>query len=224
MQKIRSAVKRPLALLVFLAVMAHLAPIMLLASSINLNHFRVFDNRDEYLASLGTPQLSYNFNDLIDGRYRAINFGGMSIVGDMLVDHGAVNFSGGSGFAVNFDRDFFAWGADITPLGGGGLINFAFGGQSAIFNVASPGFVGFAADFGFRAINASFGASEPSLAFIAASDASGFVIDNVIANSVPEPTTLLLLATGAGLLGASHRRRKQADEHGQDQGDGGQAI
>jgi hypothetical protein len=222
MQKIRSAVKTPLTLLVFLAVMAHLAPIMLLASSIS--HIQIFNNRDDYLARLGLPQLSFNFNELADGHYNAINFDGMSIAGDMLVQRGAINFSGGSGFAMNFDGNIFAMGADITPLGGGGRINFSFGGETAIFDVNSPGFVGFAADFGFRAINASFFANDPILNFTAAADGSGFVLDNVIANSLPEPTTLLLLATGAGLLAASHRRRKREEERGPDQGDGGQAI
>ena len=73
------------------------------------------------------------------------------------------------------------------------------------------------------AINASFGAN-PVINFSAAADGSGFILDNVIANAVPEPTTLLLLATGAGLLGASQRRRKRAEARGPDQGDGGQAI
>ena len=222
MQKIRSAVKTPLSLLVLLAAMAHLAPIMLLGSSIN--PIRLFTSRDAYLAELGAPQFSFNFNDVADGRYNAINFGPAFITGDMFAAAGAINFGAGSSFAMNFaGGGVFAWGADIIPLGPGGFINFSVGGETASFNLVNPGFVGFATDFGFGAINANFGAN-PVINFSAAADGSGFILDNVIANAVPEPTTLLLLATGAGLLGASQRRRKRAEARGPDQGDGGQAI
>jgi len=219
MQKIRSAVKTPLALLVFLAVMAHLAPIVLLASS-----FKVLTSRDDFLALLGGPSLTYNFNDLVDGHYNRINVGGLSIAGDMFVERGAVNFSGASGAALNFAGGIFAWGADVMSIGGAGRLNLSFGGENAIYDINQPGFVGFIADFGFSAINASFGALDPIILTFNSASATNFVIDNVVVNAVPEPTTLLLLATGAGLLGVSNRRRKRTEERGQDQGDGGQAI
>ena len=36
-----------------------------------------------------------------------------------------------------------------------------------------------------------------------------FVVDNVIANAVPEPSTLILLTSGAGLLGLSRWRSQR---------------
>jgi PEP-CTERM motif len=218
MQKIRAVVRTRravLTLLVLLAVMVHAAPIILLASSFTPVDITVWFSRDEYLRVVGPPQLSFNFNNLADQRTNALNLTGMSIFGDeFAIQSGAINFGLGSD-AFDFAPDVYAWGADFRPIGGGGLINFSFGslGLSRLVNVTSPTFIGFGASAAFRAINVSFLGPQSNTIFFSAGPASdvNFVIDNVIANSVPEPTTLILLATGAGLLGLSNRRRKRTE-------------
>jgi hypothetical protein len=231
MQKIRAAVKTPLALLVLLAVCAHLAPIVLMASSIGIGIIQTFTSRDEFLAQLGSPQLAYNFNGLANGRTNLLALDGLTIAGDMQIDRGAINFSGASRAALNFGSDIFSFGADVAPIGGTGQVLFDLGGgQSALWNVTGPGFVGFRTNFGFRNFGATFinFASDVIILDQGAADVSGtsFLLDNVIANtadSVPEPTTLLLLATGAGLLAASRRRRTHADAVDPARHDGGPA-
>jgi hypothetical protein len=226
MQKIRAAVKTPLALLVGLAVVAHVAPIVLMASSIRLGNIQIFDNRDEFLAQLGAPQLTYNFNGLPNGRTNLLALDGLTIAGDMQVDQGAINFSGGSLAAFNFGSDLFSFGGDLSPMGGTGQVQFNVGGQSALVNITGPGFIGFATDFRFRDFSTTFINFASDIGIPGQGIASGFLLDNVIANSVDsvaEPTTLLLLATGAGLLGASRRRRKHAEAGDQARHDGGPA-
>ncbi len=226
MQKIRAAVKTPLALLVLLGVVAHLAPIVLMASSIGLDAIQVFISRDDFLAQLGSPQLAYNFNGLADGRANVLALDGLSIAGDMQVDQGAINFGGGSLAAFNFAADIFSFGADVAPIGGTGQVLFNVGGQSALLNVTGPGFVGFASNVGFRNFSATFINFASDVVILDESgpvSGTSFLLDNVVANSVPEPTTLLLLATGAGLLGASRRRRKHAAGVEQAPQDGGSA-
>ena len=71
--------------------------------------------------------------------------------------------------------------------------------------VSSPGFVGFATDFPFAAFNVNFGAADRT-------SSVNFIVDNVIANTVPnavpEPSTLALAALGlSGLVVWTVRRR-----------------
>ena len=146
----------------------------------------------------------------------------------MQVDRGAINFSGGTLAAFNFGSDIFSFGADVSPIGGTGQVLFDLGGgQTALWNITGPGFVGFRTNFGFRNFGAAFinFASDIVILDEGAADVPGtsFLLDNVIANSVPEPTTLLLLATGVGLLGASRHRRMRADAGDQAPHDGGPA-
>src|SRR4051812_2151489 len=119
MQMFRSAVKRPIALVGAIAVIAHLMPIVLFATSIT------FFNRDEFLTHLAGPPTSVNLAAVPDGRYSAINFGQLSVFGDMALHAGAINFSGPNGFAMNFANGIFAWGADMTPIGGPVRFNFS---------------------------------------------------------------------------------------------------
>jgi hypothetical protein len=226
MQKIRAAVKTPLALLVLLGVLAHLAPIVLMASSIGLGFVQVFTSRDDFLAQIGSPQLAYNFNGLPNGRTNLLALEGLTIAGDMQVDQGAVNFAGGRLAAFNFGSDLLYFGADIAPIGGTGQVDFNVGGQSALFNITGPGFVGFRTNFGFRNFSANFINFASDVVILddgGPVDGTSFLLDNVIANGVPEPTTLLLLATGAGLLAASRRRRKHTEGADQAAHDGGPA-
>jgi PEP-CTERM motif-containing protein len=203
MQNTHALLKKPAAVVVLLALLgitAHASAILL------------FTSRDAFQAQVGLPGLSFNFNDLASSGgdvLHAINFGSMVVAGDILVDAGALRFRANPSTQVliNFTSNMFAWGADISPIGGAGLINFSVGGLSRLINVSSPGFVGFATDFPFSAININLGVADPI-----GTSRIDFVIDNVIANavpdSVPEPSTLMLLATGAGLFGFSYRRRK----------------
>ena len=230
MQKIRAAVKTPLALLVLLAVFAHLAPIVLMASSISIGIIQTFTSRDVFLAQLGAPQIAINFNGLPDGRTHTLALEGLTIAGDMQIDRGAINFSGGTLAAFNFGSDIFSFGADVAPIGGTGQVLFDLGGQSALWNITGPGFVGFRTNFGFRNFGATFVNFASDIVILdegaAAASGTSFLLDNVIANSVdsvPEPTTLLLLATGAGLLGAFRHRRNPAEAGDQAPHNGGPA-
>jgi hypothetical protein len=75
---------------------------------------------------------------------------------------------------------------------------------SGLVNVTSPGFIGFASPFPIRAFNATFFPDPDDRVA-----GMNFVIDNVIASAVPEPSVLLLLAVGLGLLVVSSRRTKR---------------
>ena len=210
MKKIRAVASTPKAILlslVLLAGVAHATPVLLFAASIN--PFQIFTSRDAYLAAVGLPDLAFNFNGLPDQQVTVLELEGLRMTGDIVVQQGALNFSAGTFAAMNFSRNIFAWGADITPLGGAGLINFTFGGLSVLQNFNAPGFFGFAALSPFGAINASFLELAPIIT-VTNGPAAGvsFVVDNMIANSVPAPSTLVLLTTGLGLLGLSLRRRK----------------
>jgi hypothetical protein len=223
MDRIRTALdarKLVLALLALLAVIAHVAPVMLLASS--FTPIQVFNSRSDLLGELGPPQLSYNFTNVADQQTTLLNLGGLTIAGDLFrVQSEALDFAVGSNETWNFASGATFWGADFTPIGGSGLIDISVEGLSTLVNLSSPEFIGFATASAFRSINVSF---LPNLASGNLSTASNlsFVVDNVIANAVPEPTTLLLLATGAGLLGLSYRRQKRSDD-GDTGHDGGQA-
>ena len=204
MQKTNALLRKPAAVVVLLA---------LLGVSAHASAIFLFTSRDAFQAQLGGPSVLWNFNDLADtgGDFlHAINFGGMSVSGDILVENGALKFnaSPNTQVLINFSSSMFAWGADISPIGGAGLINFSVGGLSRLINVSSPGFVGFIADFPFSAINVNLGVADPT----GQTSRVSFVIDNVITNAVPEPSTLILLATGAGLFGFAYRRRKHTHE------------
>jgi hypothetical protein len=209
MQKTRAVLNKPAAVVVMLAllgVVAHAGPILL------------FTSRDAFQAHVGPPDLSFNFNALPDSGgdfLSAINFGSMLVTGDIQVENGALQIAANPSTQVliNFTSDVFAFGADISPVGGAGLINFSVGGLSALINITSPGFVGFATDFPFAAFIVNLGIADPT----GATSRVNFVVDNVVANAVPEPSTLILLAAGAGLFGLSYRRRKHnqgPDEEG----------
>ena len=216
MEKLHAIAKRPAAvvvLLLFLGVTTHASAILI----------STFTNRDAFQAALSAPSLLFNFDNLADtGVLKELTVDGLTITGDFRIDHGAWNFSAPSsspiGLAFNFGAaNRFAFGADIAPLVGTGLINFSVGGLSALYNVTSPGFVGFITPFPFQAINATFYPASLT------GGSMNFLIDNVVTNAVPEPSTLLLLVTGAGLVGLS-RRRKRADgdtEGGQTEADSG---
>jgi hypothetical protein len=206
MQKTHALLKKPAAVIVLLGLLgvtAHASAILL------------FTSRDAFQAQLGLPGLTFNFNSLPDSGgdfIHAINFGTMSMIGDILVENGALRFNANPNTQVliNFTSNIFAWGADVSTdprRGGAGLINFSVGGLSAgaLINFSSPGFIGFMTDFSFSAINVNLGVADPTGQFPSAN----FVIDNVITNAVPEPSTLILFATGAGLFAFSYRRRKQ---------------
>src|SRR5258706_15659952 len=154
---IRAVVKTLLALLVLLAVFALLAPIVLMASSIGIGIIQTFTRRDDFLAQLGAPQFAYNFTGLANTRTNALALDGLTIVGDMQIDRGAIIFSGGTMAAFNFGSDIFSFGADVSPIGGTGQVLFDLGGgQSALWNITGPGFVGFRTNFGFRNFGATF--------------------------------------------------------------------
>ncbi len=209
MRKVRAAVKTrsaALVLLALLAIIAHAAPVMLFASSIT--PFQVWFSRDEYFAAVGSPNRAYNFNDLVDQRTNTLNFTDLTIGGDIAVQNGALGFAP-PWATLNFGVPVFAWGADFTALRAG-RYNFWFGGQNTLIDAStSTQFIGFSTP-ALRIFNISF---IPTASAQAAPDAEiNFVIDNVIANTVPEPSTLLLLAMGGGLVGLSYRRRKAADQ------------
>jgi hypothetical protein len=202
MQTVLRFVRKPAAvvlLLGLLGVSAHAAAIGLVT---------IFTSRDEFEAQVGPPDQFFDLESLPEGFSTAINFGSMLVSGDMFVQEGAIhlfpNFSTGPSLAFNFASGVFAWGADVQTFGGPGLINISVGGLSRLHNFGEgAGFVGFATNFPFQAFN---------LDLVPANRVGGnvtFVIDNIIANTVPEPTTLVLLAAGVGLAAFSVRRRKR---------------
>lgn len=202
MRKVTELVAKPIAVVVLLALLgvtAHAAAIL------------VFTSRDTFQSVVGGRSFEFNFNSLPSTRSNAINFDPVGqLTGDVVARGGALEFFANPtadarinvspGFAIN------GWGADITPLGGPGQIQFLAGGLGNLINITGPGFVGFASDIPMRAINISFVALEPSIS-LAQTPATNFIVDNVIINAVPEPATLILFATGAGLFGWARRRR-----------------
>lgn len=212
MPKLRVVLRQPVAVVLLLAlfgVTAHAATITL------------FTSLDALQARIGLPDSSFNFDNQPAGLPDVpgqLSLDGLTILGDFRIDGGAINFAispfsrTAVGFAMNFSgNNAFAWGTDIAALRGTGIINFSVDGLSAIFNVTSPGFIGFSTDVPFRAINATFlpFPDDPAAGM-------NFLIDNVVAHTVgavPEPSTLLLLAAGAGLLRLYTRRRKPAHRH-----------
>jgi hypothetical protein len=127
----------------------------------------------------------------------------------MVINDGAAEFLANplSRAAFNFGPNIIGWGATITPLGGPGQIQYLSQGLGNLVNISGPGFVGFAADFRAHRFNINFVALDP-FGGITLQQTTNFVVDNVIINTVPEPTTLVLIATGAGLMGWGHRRRR----------------
>jgi hypothetical protein len=202
MQKTHALLAKPAAVVVMLAV---------LGVSAHAGAILVFTNKDAFQAFVGAPDFTFDFTGVQTGaRQGAINFGPMTIGGafqDVGTDALSFIASPQTQVAFNFADNLFAFGADIEPLGGPGQIDFRAGGLSALYNITSPSFVGFAADFPIQAFNINL----TSLA----RDAAGapvpvsFIIDNVVVNAVPEPTTLLLVAAGAGLVGLAQRRRSR---------------
>lgn len=217
MKKMKVLVRQPVAvvlLLVLLGVSTHAASIVL------------FTSQREFQARLGVPQLVFNFNSLPDGVPESgqVALDGLTITSpDMRISGGAMNFgpfglaaSAPAPLMMNFASDVFSFGTEIVPFGGSGALNISVDGLTASFDVNAPGFIGFATDFPFRAFNATFVArpANPQVAM-------NFLIDNVIANTVPEPATLILLATGAGLVGLYTRRRKAVGERRDEAGEAG---
>lgn len=207
MRKAQELVTKPIAVVVLLALLgvtAHASAILVLTS------------RDAYESLLGPPDFAFNFDNIGNVRSRLINFGPGTITGDdLVVNAGALEFLANPttraliNFAPGFAVD--AWGADITPSGPG-QIQFSAGGLSGLINISGPSFIGFASGVPFRAFNINFVALE-SLSGgvgIAQTPSTNFIIDNLVVNLVPEPATLALFATGAGLLGWARRRRMRA--------------
>jgi hypothetical protein len=215
MQKARALITKPAAVVVLLALLgvtAHAGAIL------------IFTNRDAFQAYVGPPDFAFNFDDLQSTRASIINFGVMTVGSeDLRVADGSLQFlaNPSTNVVYNFSSDIFAWGADITPMGGPGQVDFLAGGLSGLINISSPTFVGFASDTPLRAFNINLTALDPSNGgpIITNTPSVNFVIDNVIGNTVPEPTTLLLLASGAGLVGWAQRRRRRA-RNSQHQPDG----
>lgn len=219
MKKMKVLVRQPVAivvLLVLLGVSTHAASIVL------------FTSQREFQARLGVPQLAYNFNDLRDGVPESgqVSLDGLTITSaDMRISNGALNFSvlspspraGALSLGMNFSVPVFSFGTEIVPFGGSGALNISVDGLTASFDVNAARFIGFATDFPFRAFNATFVANPNP----GGPGSMSFVIDNVVANTVPEPATLILLATGAGLVGLYTRRRKAAGERRDEAGEAG---
>jgi len=209
MPRMRRFLRQPAAvivLLVLFGVTAHAASITL------------FTSQDVFQSQLGVPQLAYNFNNQPNGvpdTPGRLILPGATLAGEFLIDNGAINFSASptnptaAGFAFNFNGDNArSFGADVAALGGSGVINVSVDGLSAVYNVTSPGFIGFTTDAPFRALNVTFVPFPTTRG-----GTVNFVLDNVIAHTVEvvaEPSTLLLLAAGAGLVHLYTRRRKPA--------------
>ena len=204
MRKVTELVAKPIAVVVLLALLgvsAHAAAIL------------VFTSRDTFQSVVPGRSFEYNFSNPPALRSNAVNFDPVGqLTGDLTWNSGALEFlaTPTARARINISPGFAAtgWGADITPSGPG-QIQFLSGGLSNLINVTGPGFVGFASDIPMRAFNINFVAFELSPAGfnIAPVSSTNFIVDNVIINAVPEPRTLILFATGAGLFAWARRRR-----------------
>lgn len=217
MARMRSLVRQPAGVVVLLALFAVTAH----AASITL-----FTSRDAFLE--GTPpNFAANFNNQPDGVPDVpgqLALEGLTVIGDFRISGGAINFTSPPSatsipLAYNFGGNTaFEFGEDIVALSRAGTLNFSFDGLSAIFNITSPGFVGFKTNIPFSAINATF------TPFPDRGSAFNFVIDSVLVNtvrSVPEPSTLVLIGVGAAVVLVRVYARRRRSAHGDDaqQGD-----
>ncbi len=207
MKKMQAFARKPIAVIVMLALLgvsAHAASIVF------------FTSRDEFQAATGVPRLRYNFNSLSNGSTGQIDLDGLQIQGDLRIDGGALNYGPVSltarpgPLSFNFAGEVFAFGLEVSPTAaGGGAFNVDINGLTAGITFDGPGYVSFATDFPFRAFNLTFGPAGRDTASVS------FLIDNVVANTIPEPGTLMLLAAGAGVA-ALYTRRRRLDEPADD--------
>jgi hypothetical protein len=204
MQKARALVTKPAAVFVLLALLgvtAHASAIL------------VFTNRAAFEEVVGPPTFGINFTGLqtMTGP-SSINFGAMTVAGDFVAGEDALRFSANpqTQLGINFTSNVFAWGGDFSPSGAA-RIDFSGGGLGTTINFSSPSFIGFVSGVPLSAFNLTVTSLERT-------DTGGaarvdFLIDNVVVNAVPEPVTLALLATGAGLAALAQRRRKRTTGH-----------
>ena len=211
MQKARALVTRPAAVFVLLALLgvtAHASAIL------------VFTSRDAFEAVAGLPTYTFDFEGLQTTTRQSVhNFGFMTVAGDLVAGENALRFSANpqTQLAINFRSNVFAWGADISP-DGAARIDFSGGGLGTTMNFSSPSFIGFVSGVPLSAFNLTVSSLERTDA--GAPARVDFLIDNVVVNAVPEPLTLALLATGAGLVALAQRRRKRTA--GREEGSAGE--